>query len=364
MLVAVGRTEKPPLAVEWIWGGDTPAFASIGSDGLLLWTLQDSFLEQRSVPLSDREPGLPCTALTVDPSGVLLVAEAPEKATASGSNSESHTRVWHIEVADGEEGVSASMVQVAVIPGSSTVTGMAASEHHALVGTDQGTLIRFSLSAEPGMSDVVVATSASTIWFVGMQALAVSPGVGASLAAAGWRDRFVVFPAPWDDPSCTAIAEYDVPLRDGDHELDGDRNSLSPDVPALLAFVGSGTKLLTYSSPLLLGAVLVFDYRLSAVVRRVRIPQMVRSLALSPDGELLLLGTMKRGAFMVHLASGNTEFLDGHTQGPVTAVAFSSDGRYAVTAASSVLMMWDAPTLLRKLKPPPPPPPPRTVWDV
>jgi hypothetical protein len=41
------------------------------------------------------------------------------------------------------------------------------------------------------------------------QALAVSPGSGASVAVVAWRDRFVVFPSPWDDPSCAPIATYD-----------------------------------------------------------------------------------------------------------------------------------------------------------
>lgn len=41
LLVAAGRTEHSPAAAEWMCGGDNPVFASVGGDGLMLWTLQD-----------------------------------------------------------------------------------------------------------------------------------------------------------------------------------------------------------------------------------------------------------------------------------------------------------------------------------
>jgi hypothetical protein len=41
LLVAAGRTEAPATAAVWLRGGERPAFASVGGDGLLLWTLQD-----------------------------------------------------------------------------------------------------------------------------------------------------------------------------------------------------------------------------------------------------------------------------------------------------------------------------------
>ena len=47
--------------------------------------------------------------------------------------------------------------------------------------------------------------------------MAVSSGPGAPLAALAWRDRLVVFAAPWDDPACSPLAEYDVtPVRDAE----------------------------------------------------------------------------------------------------------------------------------------------------
>ncbi len=49
---------------------------------------------------------------------------------------------------------------------------------------------------------------------------------------------------------------------------------LSPDVPALVCFLPGATKHLAYSSPLLLGRVLLYDYRLAAVVRSVAVPQV------------------------------------------------------------------------------------------
>ncbi|GLC33983.1 hypothetical protein PLESTB_000825300 [Pleodorina starrii] len=591
-LVAAGRTERLPVAAEWLWGGDHPAFASVGPEGLLLWTLQDSFLEQRSVPLSDMDAPVPCTALAVDPAGALLVAEAPLGAGVGGGGASADPLpipIWHVEVAGAIAGGAATIAQVARMPGDAAVTAMAAGCNHALIATDQGHVVRFrrttlsgtwtedtavrldgrvvSLSAEPGMADVVAATATSTIWFVGMQdassvpivcgqpapvqallpaphdprvmastsqdgllrvwrlgpedaepvielrsssactaaaflmrapdgpppdteweegdgpgastppaepqppqpmllggysdgslrlfalepavglqwalarhpaplvgvvphpykslvltassdgslaitdlrttrlvsyvttftalgpagsgspsasgrrspasphlanarpgtgpmqAFAVSPGVGASVAAAGWRDRFVVFSSPWDDPTCAPISVYEcqpaaAALRSGEELV-----RQPPEVPALLSFVGGATKLLTYCTPLMPGVVVVFDYRLGVVVRRVTIPQVIRSLALSPDGSALVIGSTERTVFLVNLSSGNFEGLMGHT-GPVVAAAFSADGSYAVTAAGSVLMVWDATETLRRLVPLPPPPPRRTLFEV
>ncbi|GFR42731.1 hypothetical protein Agub_g3650 [Astrephomene gubernaculifera] len=590
LLVAAGRTESSPAAVEWLWGGDNPSFASVGKDGLLLWTLLDSFLEQRSVPLGDQDDAVPCTALAIDPAGALLVAEAPK--CTDGDGPMGQIPLWHIDVANAFADGPATMVQVASLPGDTAVTAMAVGSSHALVATETGNLVRFrrdthsgvwceessvqldgcvrSLSAEPGMADAVVATTTATIWFVGMQdascvpivcgqqgpvlalvaaphdprvmastsgdgmlrvwylglgdaeptvelqsssacttatfamhslpapkpasspqaeparqpksgsspkpppvplllggyedgslrlfsmqptvelrwalarhpapvvgvavhptkplvltassdgslavtdlgstrllsyitaltacpapappsrrspgppprstpppppdpprpgtgpmqALTVSPGTGASLTAVGWRDRFVVFAAPWDDPACTPIAEYDIKSpgssrrrdADGAAGADGSAQSQSPDVPALLSFLGGGSKLLAFSSPLLLGEVVVYDYRLAAVVRRVTVPQMVRSMAVSHDGRAMLLGGMERSAFLAHMGTGNVHTLEGHA-GPVMAVGFSSDGNQAISAAGSTMMVWEAPKLLLKLEAAPPPPP-------
>ncbi|KAG2491091.1 hypothetical protein HYH03_010535 [Edaphochlamys debaryana] len=597
LLVAAGRTEHAPSAAEWLWGGDNPAFATVSGDGLMLWTLQDSFLEQRAVPLSGA-PGapVPCTALAVDPAGAMLVAEGPTPHRGGGPwPDERHVPVWHVQVqaGPGGGGAQAAMVQVASLPADTVVTALAAGARHALVGTAEGVVVRFRRStysgtwaedvsvrldgavsvvaAEPGMADAVVATATSTIWFVGMQdassvpivcgqpapvhglvaaphdprvmastsrdgllrvwhlgpedaepavelhstaactaaafilrtpptgpeggaaapsgppadaaeelaralatlevsvvqtlprphlvggyadgslrlftlepavelqwalarhpapivgvvphprrpvvlsassdgslaitdlnttrlssfipsfitvgpraglappppaasprrspggrnqppppppkpgtgplqAFAVSPGSGASITALGWRDRFVVFPTPWDDPSCVPMAEHDVQPADGRRDSDDPYGLLSPDVPALLGFVGGATKLLAFSSPLLCGEVLVYDYRLAAVVRRVRAPQMVRSLAISPDGAALVLGGTDRAVYLVHLATGNTATLRGHSSG-VTAAAFTSDGAHAVTGAGTVLMVWDAVKLMKELEP-------------
>lgn len=49
---------------------------------------------------------------------------------------------------------------------------------------------------------------------------------------------------------------------------------LSADVPAALCFVPDATKLLVYTSPLLMGRVLLYDYRLASVVRSVGVPQV------------------------------------------------------------------------------------------
>ncbi len=73
---------------------------------------------------------------------------------------------------------------------------------------------------------------------------------------------------------------------------------------------------------------------------------MVRSLCPHPDGTALLLGGTGGTAFLVDVDTGRQQALGGHP-GPVTAAAVTADGAHAVTAAGSVLLVWDVRQALR-----------------
>ncbi len=72
------------------------------------------------------------------------------------------------------------------------------------------------------------------------------------------------------------------------------------------------SQLIAYSSPLLLGKVLLFDYRIASVVRSVALPQMVRSVALAPTGAMLAAGCMGGSVFLIETESGRWTEMHGH----------------------------------------------------
>ncbi|GAX72875.1 hypothetical protein CEUSTIGMA_g330.t1 [Chlamydomonas eustigma] len=170
-----------------------------------------------------------------------------------------------------------------------------------------------------------------------LQALAVSMGNG-SMAAAAWRTHFVVFATPWDEIPIVTIATYRCPQSPG---------SLSKDVPACIQFVPGSPRTLAYTSPLLLGKVIIYDFRLSKVIRSVGLTQMVRSMHLGGgqdgsggEGSMMVFGGMGGSAFLVDVSSGRWTELTGHLA-HVQAVQFTCDSRWLVTACKSVLEVWD-----------------------
>ncbi len=106
--------------------------------------------------------------------------------------------------------------------------------------------------------------------------------------------------------------------------------SLSKDVPACIQFVPGSVREVVYSSPLLLGKVLVFDYRLSSVVRFIGLTQMVRSMHLGPVAEGGTDPTVAVGS------SGLMAF--GGTGGSVFLCEGGAEGRCA--GETSVPLMW------------------------
>lgn len=115
--------------------------------------------------------------------------------------------------------------------------------------------------------------------------------------------------------------------------------SLSLDVPSMVQFVPGTTKVVAYTSPLLLGKVLLFDYRLASVVRCINLPQMVRSMHVAHNGRMLAFGGTGGSVFTVEAESGRWNELTGHVT-PVAAVQFTGDSRRLVSAAGHTMFVW------------------------
>ncbi|MEW5300015.1 MAG: hypothetical protein WDW36_002979 [Sanguina aurantia] len=185
-------------------------------------------------------------------------------------------------------------------------------------------------AGSPSRSSAPGVAQGPTPAFEPVEQLAVSYG-SALVAAAATRGGLQVFSTPWTDPRCTLLASYRCPQSV--------HNSIT-DVPSCVAFLPASVKLLAYSSSLMLGQVLLFDYRAAAVLRTISMPQMVSCLAPSPDGHLLALGSTQGALFLVDLDSGKFSKRQAHVS-PVTAVTFTQGGAGVVAAAGATLMSWE-----------------------
>lgn len=99
-------------------------------------------------------------------------------------------------------------------------------------------------------------------------------------------------------------------------------------------------KTLAYSSPLLLGKVVIFDYRLNAVVRSIGLTQMVMSISASPDGKALALGGIHGSVFLSDIETGRWSELKGHYSSSVQASQFTTDGLGLVSSVEGTLIAW------------------------
>ena len=199
-----------------------------------------------------------------------------------------------------------------------------------------------SLTPEPGLVDPSLA----------LQSMAVSSGNG-SMTAAAWHTHFVVFASPWEESPLTRVAEFKCEevswnQAEASHHLthltslsrpqsDGSR---SKDVPAVIRFIPASTRTLAYSSPLLLGKVVIFDYRLNTVVRSIGLTQMVVSISASPDGKSMALGGIHGSVFLSDVETGRWTELKGQYSSSVNASQFTTDGLGLVTSVEGTMVAW------------------------
>lgn len=162
-----------------------------------------------------------------------------------------------------------------------------------------------------------------------LHCLALHPS--AATAAATWLDRFVVFTAPWHSPSTTILASYRCPAVPAE----------TPEgVQALAAFMPHAARLLIFTSPCLMGTVLLFDYEAGAVVRSISLPQVICSLQPAADGTVVALGGQAGAVYVLDGAEPRYTQLTGHMQ-PVQAVQFTAGSQRLLAAAGSTLSIYN-----------------------
>lgn len=160
--------------------------------------------------------------------------------------------------------------------------------------------------------------------------VALSRNPGASMCAAAFRDRLLVFTTPWDESVCRVVAMYLCQQKPG----------LVPgSVPAMAEFSRSSVAVIVYTGPLMLGQVVLFDYQAATVVRSISLPQLPACMALSPDGTLLVFGCTGASVFLVNYHGGMWCEMAGHL-GPVTAVAFMADSKRLLSASTNTMFLW------------------------
>jgi len=172
-----------------------------------------------------------------------------------------------------------------------------------------------------------------------LDSLDVSAG-DMGVCAGAWSTHMVVFSTPWEDSSVEVLAVYRCKESLG---------ALSHDIPAIARFVPKNAKVVAYSSPLLLGKVVLFDYRTATATNSVCIPQQVCSMSFAPDAQMLALGGVGHSVFLALDLGAKEEPLElkGH-RCPVGAVAFVDSPARGTAAAppclvssgGQVLLVW------------------------
>jgi WD40 repeat protein len=256
--------------------------------------------------------------LTTAPGGVQVVAAGPEGCRALTGADDGSLTLWDLErgqvqqrLAGHEAGVSA----VAISPDGKI----------ALSGAKDGSLIVWDLGSGSALSQVVEQDGP-------IQSVAISPDGKQALSIAAGSG-----PVVWNLPTGEAIHRLAAGGSNSQANLSG--GGARAVGGWAVAFGAEGTTAIALQGE----DMLVWDLAARAPTGSALYSEPnLTSLAASPDGRALLLGT--RDGRLVHLdrtAHSGQQELRGHT-GMVTAVAFTPDGRGAVSAsADGTVRLWD-----------------------
>jgi hypothetical protein len=100
-------------------------------------------------------------------------------------------------------------------------------------------------------------------------------------------------------------------------------------------------RLLLFTSPCLMGTVLLFDYEADgAVVRSISLPQIICSLQPAADGTVVALGGQAGAVYVLDGAEPRYTQLTGHMQA-VQAVQFTAGSQRLLAAAGSTLSIYE-----------------------
>ena len=113
------------------------------------------------------------------------------------------------------------------------------------------------------------------------------------------------------------------------------------DASACVTFSPGHPHTVLYSSSLIPGRVIWFDYRQSKVVRHIDLPGgIVTSLAASANGVRIAAGSQRGSVFLIDCASCRWREMMGHREG-VVASRFCSCNTKLLSASGTILMVWN-----------------------
>ncbi|CAD7696904.1 unnamed protein product [Ostreobium quekettii] len=276
---------------------DSQALASVAADGALrLWHLHKATLTVEFHPVER------CTCCDISPSGECIAAGC-EDGTLRIFDVLQPGAKWSA-VRHG-----CSIIGVIFSADGQKLASLSSNGNVAISETETSRIVR---SDEAGSSNLVSMSATSD---------------GRTCAAA-WASGLVVFSMPWDDPGGNPRATY-VCGQGGDCQ----------DASACVAFSPAYPHAVLFSTALIPGRVVCFDYRQNKVVRHVDLPGgVVASLGASPNGVWFAAGSQSGAVFLVDCASQQWKELGGHRQ-RVAAVQFCACNTKLVTAGGAVMMV-------------------------
>ncbi|KAK9823925.1 hypothetical protein WJX72_006401 [[Myrmecia] bisecta] len=163
-----------------------------------------------------------------------------------------------------------------------------------------------------------------------LDGLALAPA-DPSLCAGAWADHLAVFSTPWAESKCRTVGVYQCGEAQG-------RPAGEVAGRGMLAFGPAGSVTVLYTSPFLQGQVVFFDYRQSCVTRTVLLSSQITALSASLGNTLIAAATAAGGISLMHLGSGQTLELEGHSR---SAQALQFAGQRLYAASGKCVSIWE-----------------------
>ncbi|KAF6264700.1 hypothetical protein COO60DRAFT_1654818 [Scenedesmus sp. NREL 46B-D3] len=364
-VAAIGKTQKAVSSVAWMPWQALPTFLSCGADGLLLWSLAPSFLEQRQLTVPDAAGAAFTAVCSAASSGYLphssmagravdpaqQAAQQVEEAGTAFAADECGT-IWQLAVGDGA--LLGCVVVSRLAPGEQQLAPLVAGHAHNITGlADAGP--DADGSAGSGLVASMCEEGWLALWRIGTQPQALPlADFSQPLAMAASRDGLI---SVTNTESSRLVACC--------HDLTGSAtplhmlavNGSAAPTPAAPRDSDAGASAYSVAAAAWLDRVLVFSapwqassaqvmcsYECPEPLRRLLLPGCPSSIAVSPGGQLLAFGLHDGRVVLADAALQASSELGACAAGRVAvlSVAFACGGQRLLAAAGSIVTVWDA----------------------
>jgi len=149
--------------------------------------------------------------------------------------------------------------------------------------------------------------------------------------------RISVWKSDWSKDQCELVDWISFPAH---VQTSINKNCTDGDIPTLVEFCPINYDVIIYTGRSLVQEISFYSLSKKKVIRTLHLTDWCLTMDVSPDGNLIAMGTAGRLVKLMDSHAGSFQDFIGHTE-CLTKVRFTSDGRYVISVALNELFFWN-----------------------